>query len=503
MKRTIHLVLLVLVVILYAANYSLAQKSRGPHLEISGNFVNLPKTDTARRVLITYNTEDWFSRSGFRTVTARADTGGNFKFSLPDLGRPYKINVILRVAAGGQKYAGANQYYTEPGDDIHMRITLMPKGQSKADFTGKGSEKYQLAQAINDVYSNDYYAELGQLKLESLKDTAGLKVQLEKLAVIIEKFKDSKAAAINTARVNPAVKVLLGHEFARYDSDWAFRIESLLKAHPEWEGELAKNYLEHSRACCDKPDQLSVMCPTYLLGINAMIKLNLMVANHTVKVNMATMYDTVKNSCSGYLRDRLIGAFIFSRFLDPDFEPHTTELRDSIYRDAWATVQRPNIKQALSAYIADLAKITGQKGVIDAAFYDLNGKKVQLSSFKGKVLLIDAWFNGCAGCSEFHQVFEKEIYPLFKKNDRFVVLSINVDSDKGRWLSALKTGRYSSPGYIDLTTGDWFNGPFMKYYGVTAAPFLMLIDAKGIIRYQPRMAAPKEWINNIAAALEK
>jgi hypothetical protein len=89
MKKAIHIVFIILSIITGTNSSLFSQKRQPREIIMTGNFVNLLKTDTGRRVYITYNDEDWFSQSGFHTLMTRADSSGNFKFSLPDLGKPY------------------------------------------------------------------------------------------------------------------------------------------------------------------------------------------------------------------------------------------------------------------------------------------------------------------------------------------------------------------------------------------------------------------------------
>lgn len=115
-------------------------------------------------------------------------------------------------------------------------------------------------------------------------------------------------------------------------------------------------------------------------------------------------------------------------------------------------------------------------------FTKLNGEKLKLSDLKGKIVLIDLWFNGCGGCAVYYaNVLSKlEHSGLLKKG--IEVLSINVDKSPLVWKTGLKGGLYSSDNAINVfTNGLAFNHPFIKAYDIQWLPTVMLIDKKGKI----------------------
>jgi thiol-disulfide isomerase/thioredoxin len=113
--------------------------------------------------------------------------------------------------------------------------------------------------------------------------------------------------------------------------------------------------------------------------------------------------------------------------------------------------------------------------------FDLDGKKVKMSSFKGKVVLFDFWATWCGPCVRMipheRQLFEK----LSKKG--FVLLSVNVDEEKSTLTEFLVKEK--------MPWSHWWDGrqgPISKMFRIQAFPTLYLIDAKGIVR--------KKWIGS-------
>ena len=71
------------------------------------------------------------------------------------------------------------------------------------------------------------------------------------------------------------------------------------------------------------------------------------------------------------------------------------------------------------------------------------GEKVNLASFKGKVVYMDFWFSSCVPC---HGLFTttKPVKEHFKGNKDVVFLIISID-DKNLWKKSLK--QFKIPGY--------------------------------------------------------
>lgn len=104
------------------------------------------------------------------------------------------------------------------------------------------------------------------------------------------------------------------------------------------------------------------------------------------------------------------------------------------------------------------------------------GKELALSSFKGKVVLVDFWASWCGPCRrEMPNVVKA--YNKYKDKG-FEIYGVSLDQDKERWLEAIKKDGITWPQVSDL---KYWDCEAAKVYGVQGIPFTVLLDKNGKI----------------------
>ncbi|MCL5036319.1 MAG: TlpA family protein disulfide reductase [Chloroflexi bacterium] len=133
----------------------------------------------------------------------------------------------------------------------------------------------------------------------------------------------------------------------------------------------------------------------------------------------------------------------------------------------------------------------------DFTLPDLSGKKVTLSSLRGKVVLLDFGATWCPFCRKL-MAHLQELEDQYK-NKGLVILSINSGESKQRVARFMKENGYNFT--VLLNDSD----KLIMNYRAVAIPTLILVDKKGRMRLGLYGFGPKELsiINSAIAGLLK
>ena len=101
---------------------------------------------------------------------------------------------------------------------------------------------------------------------------------------------------------------------------------------------------------------------------------------------------------------------------------------------------------------------------------------VSLSSFKGKVVLLDFWASWCGPCRASIPSVVK-LYDKYKEKG-FEVFGVSIDSKKSAWLKAIK---HDNINYVQVIDKDGWNAKTAELYGVNEIPTTFLLNKKGEI----------------------
>ena len=105
-----------------------------------------------------------------------------------------------------------------------------------------------------------------------------------------------------------------------------------------------------------------------------------------------------------------------------------------------------------------------------------NGKDLALSSFRGKVVLIDFWASWCGPCrKELPNV--KRCYEKYKSKG-FEIYGVSLDKERDAWIEAISEEGLTWPQVSDL---KFWQSEAVAIYAIESIPFTVLIGKDGKI----------------------
>ena len=129
----------------------------------------------------------------------------------------------------------------------------------------------------------------------------------------------------------------------------------------------------------------------------------------------------------------------------------------------------------------------------EIALGTLEGKKISLKDFRGKVVLLNFWASWCVPCREEMPAMEK-LYQEYKEKN-FVILAIAVKDSKQDTLNFVKELKLTYPIALDP------DAKVGQEYGAWGLPVTYLIGPKG--EALARGWGPADWYGSAARKLIK
>jgi thiol-disulfide isomerase/thioredoxin len=118
------------------------------------------------------------------------------------------------------------------------------------------------------------------------------------------------------------------------------------------------------------------------------------------------------------------------------------------------------------------------KTLPDAEVEDLNGKKVKISDYRGKIVVLDIWATWCGPCREMIPHERKMVEKL--KDEPFALISLSADDKKETLAEFIE----KEP----MPWTHWWNGGpkggAVEAYKVRFYPTIYVVDSKGVIRFK-------------------
>ncbi len=175
--------------------------------------------------------------------------------------------------------------------------------------------------------------------------------------------------------------------------------------------------------------------------------------------------------------DSYIRLYSLSRFIQPSesslnsVEKQLKEMSPKMQNSYTAK----NINRQIVELRKKLALGPGSKSM-DFTLNDATGKRVNLSDYKGKYVLLDFWASWCMPCRRENPNVLKAYNKFHEKG--LEILAVSIDTDREAWLKAVSDDKLPWQQVMDVR--DPKSSASVKYY-VNAIPENFLIGPDGVI----------------------
>lgn len=151
---------------------------------------------------------------------------------------------------------------------------------------------------------------------------------------------------------------------------------------------------------------------------------------------------------------------------------------EQMMKSVYTPLQKhPYYQSFRNAVLARNIKVGNE--VPDIAITLRDGKTVKLNDNRGKYILLDFWASTCEKSMQNRNTL-KELYQATKEEqDKFVIVSLSLDSDKNAWGNALDNNGLALNGWVQGNDTMGTESIAAKQFGVKNTPHMILIDPEG------------------------
>lgn len=176
----------------------------------------------------------------------------------------------------------------------------------------------------------------------------------------------------------------------------------------------------------------------------------------------------VKNHGSSFVAPVVLWNEVAWSMDAPEMEPLVKGFDTILQKSAYIVL--------LNKRIETLKKVAIGSTAPDFTMNDTLGHSQKLSSFYGKVLLVDFWASWCGPCRRENPNIVAAYKQFSQKG--FNILGVSLDKNKARWIKAIADDKLSWHQLSDLR--GW-NNAAAGLYGIRSIPSNLLLDKNGII----------------------
>jgi thiol-disulfide isomerase/thioredoxin len=436
---------------------------------------NHVKSDTISLALngpfFDYRIETLSSRFATQMLKSVANESGEYKFIIKTANSPFHVSLFLSNEKIDDYLIGKGDisgFLIMPGSNINIEVN----GEQKK-FTGKGALVLEVQDKIENTDQDAKI--LDDVELRSKDTPRWLKEKDSLLNVQLDLLASYKAKLPSLAYSIVHADVIGLNRGSVYM--WMSYAQPFFAKRIDLTKQLAAAYdqLEGHPPYIDLKDN-SCLSPKYTYYLYEKIKLEVkhdrVLAKLPPKMDQ-NYFPRIKTDYTGIVRDKLLARWIMD-------VAAVNNLQQEYALDVLALMHTPffidMVKKFNSAY---------QKGepMTDFEFLDSNSRPIHLADFKGRIVVVDMWFTGCADCLLVAKGMIN-IENQYKDRNDIAFVTISVDRNKDTWLKSVnKNGGkyYITPNTTYLyTIGTGEKNPFIQRYVPDGGfPQLLIIGKNG------------------------
>ncbi|OFX27685.1 MAG: hypothetical protein A2033_04865 [Bacteroidetes bacterium GWA2_31_9] len=134
------------------------------------------------------------------------------------------------------------------------------------------------------------------------------------------------------------------------------------------------------------------------------------------------------------------------------------------------------VRKAVEAENANKQNINSGSEAPEISLPNPDGKTINLSDFRGKIVLLDFWASWCKPCRAENPNLVANYKKYSKKG--FEIFQVSLDKTKQEWVNAISKDNLI---WIHVSDLQYWNSPAAKLYNVSSIPANFLIDKDGKI----------------------
>jgi len=364
--------------------------------------------------------------------------------------------------------------FVQPGDRQQLSFGGYDP-LSTIQFSGSGASSNNALKRFMQNYGSDYtnrmysHEYLPVIFKESLTEQAGILSETQYFSHVDQLKREMQSAtAGGGGQFQSFMKTWLDYEAAAnkilyyHVNKYLFRGAELHNA-IKTAGALSGVQINNDYAL-KNPGYVKFLS-TYLLALNNGLQ-------HNAKGVEFNFYDLAGKHLQGKTQ-----AFAKTKLLFKTYRFGQTDLAQEQYKSFKRSNPHQEYNSILEKAIGSATEFAEAGFAPDFTLKDENGRTVNLSQYKGKVVYLSFWATWCKPCLKG---FEKSYYIRQKLEERGIVLiNVSIDKKESTWRSTMQ--RIKMPGINLLDTSDMM----MKKYNLSSLPVYHIINKNGQYAFLP------------------